>query len=196
MLPAVADVSVRPARAADAAEIARIQVATWRIAYARLLPADVLAEATQDRAAGRWEAAVARPPTPRHRVLVAQEQHWLVGFVAFGPATPADLDGPEPAAEAEVAAGTGPVNAGDPDRTGEIVALLVEPRWGRRGHGSRLLAATIDYLRDGDRASANFYTSAGWQPDGHVRRLDDASGSVVEVCYHVSVLDAEGEAQA
>ena len=30
-----------------------------------------------------------------------------------------------------------------------LQALLVEPRWGRRGHGSRLLAATIDTARGG-----------------------------------------------
>src|SRR5689334_23769018 len=29
-----------------------------------------------------------------------------------------------------------------------INTLLVEPRWGRRGHGSRLLAAAVDLARE------------------------------------------------
>ncbi|MBC7372833.1 MAG: GNAT family N-acetyltransferase, partial [Frankiales bacterium] len=41
MLP-VADVSVRPARPVDAERIARVQLSTWRTAYADLLPAQAL----------------------------------------------------------------------------------------------------------------------------------------------------------
>jgi L-amino acid N-acyltransferase YncA len=174
-------VLVRPARAEDVPEIARIQLETWRAAYARLLPPPVLAAATPERAGAEWEAAVLHPPSGQHRVLVATEQHWTVGFVAFGPSEPDDA-----------AAGTGLLHT-----------LLVEPRWGRRGHGSRLLAAAVDHLRadgmnravvwllDGDAASTAFYQSAGWQPDGTVRTLLDDAGAVREVRYHVSL---EGEA--
>ena len=69
-------------------------------------------------------------------------------------------------------------------RCAEIGALLVEPRWGRRGHGGRLLAAAAEALRAGgahyglawvpeaDEASRRFYARAGWEPDGAVRALD------------------------
>lgn len=149
--------------AADVPEIARVQVETWRTGYAGLLPAGVLAEATVDRATVAWSGAVTAPPSPAHRVLVALEQQSVVGFAAFGPAP----DGPD---------------------GGEIHTLLVEPRWGRRGHGSRLLAATVDGLRAtgaaravvwvlaGDVASDRFYRSAGWQPDGYVRTLAEPRG--------------------
>jgi L-amino acid N-acyltransferase YncA len=181
----VADVSVRPARDRDVPEIARIQVQTWRAAYAQLLPATVLARATEERARTEWAAAVASPPSPAHRVLVAQEQDQVVGFVAFGPADPADGDDP-----AAVGAG-------------QVHALLVEPRWGRRGHGSRLLAAVVDHLRadgtdralawvaDGDVASARFYASAGWEPDGYVRTLEDAGRTLRESRLHVSLAETE-----
>jgi GNAT superfamily N-acetyltransferase len=178
-----AEVSVRPATVADVPEIARIQVETWRIAYAALLPPGVLDAATQDRASAEWTAAIADPPSPRHRVLVAREQQWTVGFVAFGP-----FD-----------------EGGDPPGTGIVHTLLVEPRWGRRGHGSRLLAAAVDHLRpdgsiravvwlvDGDAASTAFYRSTGWQPDGTVRTLaDDGAPALREVRFHVSL--EEGEA--
>ena len=71
-----ADVSVRPALPADAAEIARIQLVTWRTAYRALLPAAVLDD---------WDAAAATrslarrghpPPTPGHGVLVALERNY------------------------------------------------------------------------------------------------------------------------
>lgn len=67
---------------------------------------------------------------------------------------------------------------------GEVSTLLVEPRWGRRGHGGRLLHAAADALRsDGaergvtwvaepDHATLRFYARAGWEPDGAVRVLD------------------------
>jgi L-amino acid N-acyltransferase YncA len=179
----VADVSVRPARAEDVPEIARIQVETWRAAYAQLLPAEVLARATEARARAEWAAAVTAPPSPSHRVLVAQEQQQVVGFAAFGPAEPAGDD--------------------DPAAAGQIHALLVEPRWGRRGHGSRLLAAIVDHLRadgttvalawvaDGDVASGRFYASAGWEPDGYVRTLEDAGRTLRESRLHASL--AEGD---
>jgi L-amino acid N-acyltransferase YncA len=175
----VADVSVRPAVAADVPEIARVQVQTWQTGYARLLPAGVLAAATPDRAVAAWTAAVTAPPSPRHRVLVALEQHSLVGFAAFGPVQ-------------------------DDPAAGEIHTLLVEPRWGRRGHGSRLLAATVAGLRDagaaralawvlaGDDASSRFYRSAGWEPDGYTRRLAGDDGEVREERLHVSLLESEG----
>jgi GNAT superfamily N-acetyltransferase len=174
----MADVSVRPASLEDAREVARLQLATWRTAYGSIVPAHALDELGEEQAVAQWRAAVESPPTPRHHVLVALEQQWLVGFAAFGPAPDDDLD-----------AAT----------TGGIAALLVEPRWGRRGHGSRLLAATVDHLRDDgfalatvwllarDTASMTFYRSAGWERDGAVRVLDMAGTYVDEVRLHTAL---------
>jgi GNAT superfamily N-acetyltransferase len=67
---------------------------------------------------------------------------------------------------------------------GEVSTLLVEPRWGRRGHGGRLLHAAAEALRsdgaergvtwvaEADHATQRFYARAGWEPDGAVRLLD------------------------
>ena len=80
---------VRTARPDEAGEIARIQLATWRTAYRRLLPRHVLDELDEDFLAQRWRAAIETPPSARHRVLVAVEQGesaYLVGFAATGPA--------------------------------------------------------------------------------------------------------------
>jgi len=173
----VADVAVRAARPADVPEIARIQVDTWRTAYARFLPESVLAALDVTAAAQAWEAAVVSPPSPAHHVLVATEGSHTVGFVAVGPS------GEQDARPGEA----------------EVAALLVEPRWGRRGHGSRLLAAAVDFLRqdgvtglvawvpDGDRASTAFYESAGWEPDGAARILEADGGSARATRWHVAL---------
>jgi GNAT superfamily N-acetyltransferase len=180
---------VRPARPEDAGEIARIQLSTWRTAYRRLLPRHVLDQLDGDWMAQRWREAVTDPPSGRHRVLVAVEQadeSYLVGFLAAGP--------PDEVAFAPDEA---------PDALGDTVAaitdLLVEPRWGRRGHGSRLLAAAVDLWRsDGfdtalawayeqDKATSSFLASAGWQPDGATRSLDVDDLLVPQLRLHVSL---------
>jgi GNAT superfamily N-acetyltransferase len=185
-LAGTADASVRPALPEDAAEIARIQVATWRTAYRALLPPGVLDDWDVGSAGASWRAAVTSPPTRGHGVLVALERNTAVGFAAFGPAELAPGEEPDP---------DGP--------TTEIGTLLVEPRWGRRGHGSRLLAAVSDLARSGgaarlqvwlleaDRVSARFYESAGWGPDGWARTLDTGGEPLREIRWHALLDDDE-----
>jgi GNAT superfamily N-acetyltransferase len=177
----VADVSVRPAGPDDAAELGRIQVDTWRNAYPDVVPAAVLEALTYEIAAMSWSTAIGSPPSPRHRVLVAMEQQWRVGFTALGPADELEADDPEP------------------ETTGQVAVLLVEPRWGRRGHGSRLLAAAVDTARgdgmtrlvmwipESDTVSREFLVSTGWAPDGLVRALDTGAGELREIRLHTAL---------
>ena len=180
---------VRPARPDEADELARIQLSTWRTAYRRILPRRVLDDLDQAWLAQRWYEAIATPPSDLHRVLVAVEQGespHLTGFTAVGPADEAALAPGEPALGKDVAA---------------ITELLVEPRWGRRGHGSRLLAAAVDLWRsDGfatavawvyeqDAASLGFLTGAGWAPDGTHRALDVDDQLVPQLRLHVSLTE-------
>jgi GNAT superfamily N-acetyltransferase len=183
---------VRPAREGEAGEIARIQLGTWRTAYRRLLPRTVLDQLDQDWLAARWREAIVAPPSPRHRVLVAIEQAeggsaYPVGFLAAGPAD-----------EAALAPGERPL---DPQAFAAVTDLLVEPRWGRRGHGSRLLAAGVEAWRgdgfstalawayDRDPATLNFLGSAGWSPDGARRALDVDDLLVAQQRLHVDLAD-------
>jgi GNAT superfamily N-acetyltransferase len=99
-----------------------------------------------------------------HSVLIALEGTWRVGFAAYAVL----------------------------GKTVEIGPLLVEPRWGRRGHGSRLLAACIDLARAAgadkgiiwipqqDGVTESFLTIAGWGLDGRRRTLDTGDGLVQE----------------
>ena len=185
-----ADVSVRPARPAEAADIARVQAVAWRTAYRSVLPQELLDTWDEEAATQAWRAAVERPPTPAHLVLVAVEQDTVVGFTALGPAELADAGEADPA---------GPMS--------DISTLLVEPRWGRRGHGSRLLAAAVDlarsqgvvrlrtWLLEVDSVSASFFESAGWEPDGWARTLDTGGTPLRELRWHALLDDEDGGGQ-
>ena len=77
--------------------------------------------------------------------------------------------------------------------------MLVEPRWGRRGHGSRLMAAAVDLAREAgmtravswipeaDTVTREFLVGAGWAPDGLVRALDTGAGELREIRLHVAL---------
>jgi GNAT superfamily N-acetyltransferase len=181
---------VRPARPEDAAEIARIQLSTWRTAYRRMFPAHVLANLEESYLTRGWTEAIVSPPSKRHRVLIAveqgEQQSEVVGFAAGGPADEQALAPEEPPLPEDFAA---------------ITDLLVEPRWGRRGHGSRLLAATTDLWReDGfvravawayeqDKAMQKFLTSTGWEPDGVGRALDVDDMLVPQLRLHAALTE-------
>lgn len=161
---------VRPARSADAEAIARLQLSTWRTAYTHVLPASVLEGLDEASAAQSWLEAIRNPPTAGHHVLLGIERDEPVGFVAF------TVFG----------------------ATTDIGPLLVEPRWGRRGNGSRMLAAATDIARadgatkavawipEADAVSAAFFTGAGWDRDGRVRILDTGAGELREICLHTT----------
>src|SRR5215467_8953969 len=182
---------VRPARPGEAAEIARIQLATWRTAYRRLIPRQVLDGLDEATMAEQWAEAITAPPTPRHHVLIAVEQaerDHTVGFVATGPADDDAL---------------APDEKPLPDTVAAVTDMLVEPRWGRRGHGSRLLSAAVAMWRaDGfdtavawvfeqDPATRRFLTSAGWAPDGEARALDIDDLLVPQLRLHVLLQDPD-----
>ena len=167
---------VRAARESDAAAVARIQVECWRTGYAGIIPDEVLAELTSEEAAGRWQErwaeAIAKPPTSRHRVLVAtatepstgsRPERVIAGFASAGPASDEDR---WPATDAE------------------LYELHVAPDRTGQGHGGRLLHAVADNLADdrfaqvsawvleADTAMQRFLETAGWGADGAHSHLD------------------------
>jgi len=192
----MADVDVRPARHHEAGDVARVQRTSWGRAGATVVPSSVLDRLVSDEVVEQWAATIESPPTPGHHVLVAREKDTIVGFAAFGPA---EDDGPD--LEGSPTSG---LEAADDGPRGEIATLLVEPRWGRRGHGSRLLAATVDIARaDGvtqlitwvpekDISAQTFFTSAGWAEAGWARTLDADGTPLREICLHTSIVEEDG----
>jgi GNAT superfamily N-acetyltransferase len=176
----VAIAAVHPATPYDIPHVARIQRDTWRAAYAELLPAEILDVLDGDDAEQAWEQTRL---TGVARLFLATEGAFTVGFCSagFAPADDvADADDSAPADAATVAM---------------IGTLLVEPRWGRRGHGGRLIATAAHALRndgatrgiawipEADTASRKFYTSIGWRPDGTARTLDAAGTPLREIRF-------------
>lgn len=145
--------SVRLARTSDVEDVARVQVAAWRAAYAELIASDVLAALDADEIAWEWGRSLLQPGP--HRLLVAiGGDGRVVGAAAVGPSPDPDAGG-----------------------AGEISLLVVDPEYWRAGHGSRLLQASVDHLvgaghREAltwvplaDEARRGFLQSAGWGPD-------------------------------
>ena len=165
----MADSIVRRATAADAATIADIQILLWQQAFAELLPAGVVFTDPVQHAVN-WDARL-RQGGP---VLLAIEGEAPVGFAAVS----SELDDRNLLA---------PI--------GEIEVLYVVPRWGRRGHGGRLLAGAAGELRrlgatsarcwipERDKASAGFLHRAGWAADGVRRELDTGAEPIFEVLF-------------
>lgn len=184
-LPAIN--GVRPAVPLDAAEIARIQVRAWEQGAGTSVPATVLGAVSSRAVEDGWAMAISGPPSGRHRVLVAVSDGVVVGFGATAPAGDPDSE---------------------PDHEGEVVALHVDPDHRAAGHGSRLLSACIDGLRDEgcdvayhwvtdtDERSRAFLEGAGWAADGGYRELDlhgDAVTTVGQVRLHAGLAAAPGD---
>lgn len=161
-----ADVSVRPSFTEDSPVLGEIQLAAWRATG--LLPQQVLDDADASVFADAWRQAIANPPSAKHRMLTACDGPHVVGFAALAPAD---------------------------ENTGEIVVLEVHPDYVRKGHGSRLLAASTDILRttgashvrtwvlSTDDQRAAFLTAAGLAPLGVRRKYDVHGTEVAEEAY-------------
>ena len=144
--------TVRLALPVEAVDIARIQRRSWSEGPMSAAAATVAA----DEATRAWHEAIVKPPLAHLRVLVAIGDAGVVGFAVTGP-------------------------SGDPDRVdtdGTIAEFVVDPKHRTRGHGSRLMNAAVDTLRqDGYEVATMwvpatnddlraFLTSCGWAPDG------------------------------
>lgn len=176
----MADVSVRTARGADVPALAEVQLATWRTAYADVLPPAALDALDTAAVEAAWRDAVEAPPGPSARVLVAVEDGRVVGLTTTSPASDDDLDA---------------------ERWGELGPLVVIPERRGAGHGSRLLAAAIDHLRDdgfhyavtwvlaADDVLARFLVAAGWDADGASRVLDVAGSPLREIRLQSGIAD-------
>ena len=177
----MADAEVRPARTADVDALAAVQVRAWR--GDGLLPEQWL-ELDESQIALEWARSLLLPGD--NLLLAAFAGEALVGYAALGP-------------------------SGDPDstpRTGELLALEVDPDHRRAGHGSRLVAAVVDAARgrgltdlttwiplDAEARRA-FLLAAGWGPDTAYRDLDTGNSLLREVRLVTDVSEIENRPNA
>jgi GNAT superfamily N-acetyltransferase len=141
-------------------------VASWRRAYAGLLPTAVLDGLSVGQRTRLWDRILAEEPP--ERVVVAERSGEVVGFAHVGPARDGDVGA----------------------TTGQLVTLYLHPdEWGQ-GVGTRVHDAGLGRLAaDGcDRAvlwmlstnvrAARFYSRRGWVRDGRIR-VQQFGGAVV-----------------
>ncbi len=137
-----APVKLRPARPADAAAIARVQVETWRAAYAGIVPDAYLVSLTESKQALQWNHTIRRAVAPE--TVLAAESADLPGgrIVGFG------------------SCGRGRGSGGGPGG-GEVFTLYVEPDWQGQGIGQMLLEALLARLHGGGLNQAVVWVLSG-----------------------------------
>ena len=150
----------------DCRAVAAIHVASWRAAYASLLPAPYLASLSVD---DREESWISILDTSASRTLVARRDGCALGFVTFGPCR-------------DQGAG--------PDR-GEVWALYVAPTAWSSGIGWALWeAARVLMLHggftevslwviSGNARGLRFYESVGFRRVPHSPRFFERNGTKV-----------------
>ena len=157
------------------------------MAYERVLPAHTFAKLADPQVQAQLTEQIGTEiGNATCRVLVALDGERIVGFSFVRPA---------------VVGGESVLEAADTDagKTGYLEQVLVEPRWGRRGHGSRLLAASAEFFTgaglvravtwvpEQNSATLEFLTSAGWARDGYTRGFDADGTTVREVRLHTAL---------
>lgn len=149
---------IRPAAAADAPRLADIHIRSWQAAYADLLPSDYLDGLSDqlDSRTSQWLDWM-QVDSHRRRILVAVDDHDVVGFAHLGPSGDKDLK---------------------PSQVGELYAMYLDPARFRQGFGTKLMEASIAEFRASgfgegslwvmteNKAARSFYERHGWYPDG------------------------------
>jgi ribosomal protein S18 acetylase RimI-like enzyme len=163
--------SLRDACPADARAVAALHVVSWQVACRGHLPDHYLDTLSVDERVATWEAYLGDGAAGR--MVVAEVEAELVGFVAFGPSVDADVGA----------------------STGEITTLYVGPdRWGSgagralMGHACHRLAAdgfdraTLWVLGTNHRARG-FYQRLGWSVVEGVRSQEFGGQVVTDYRY-------------
>ena len=161
--------NVRPATAADADAIGRVQVETWRAAYRGLMPDEAIARFDVAARQQMWREGLERVPRPGSATFVAEVEGEVVGFASVGACR-------------------------DEEGAGELYAIYLQPSHWDRGIGRALLERAEESLRssgfarallwvmEGNERGERFYRAAGWERDG--RKLDTFQGAeVAELRY-------------
>ena len=160
-----ADVTIRPATAADESAITDLHARCIGDAFAgRYAPP---AEERAERQSG-WTGSIGSPH-PRHALLVAEHAGRVVGFVAVGPARDSDRDSATSA---------------------ELRVILVGARERGLGVGSALIAGAERAMRQSGFSYATLwvlpenaqavrcYERCGWRVDG-TERITEFGGSEI-----------------
>ena len=149
---------LRIARRDDVDQLSAVFLDCWRISYAEVMPASLVAGMTARKARSLWADALQRPNQTILAATGDEPPHAVVGFVGF-----------------QLQA----------DETGYVSSLYVSPQLQGGGVGRLLLSGAEQELRNAGARSARlwvfeengpsraFYDRQGWKPDGRRETLPE-----------------------
>jgi ribosomal protein S18 acetylase RimI-like enzyme len=149
---AAVDLQVTGAGMGDCRGLAELHVASWRAAYAHLLPAEYLAGLSVEQREASWRRVLAEA---RSELLVAKHDGRVVGLASFGASRDQDA----------------------PPARGELWAIYVHPEMWSTGVGRVLLAAARERLAAAGHESVSLWVLAG---NERAIRFYAAAGFAVE----------------
>ncbi len=157
---------IRKATVEDAERIATISVLSWQHAYKDLIPKNFLDNISLEERHKNWIKGLKEKSY--RTTLVVENQNIIAGFSGHRPARDDDLD---------------------PNKTGEIYAVYLDPDYMGKGFGKALLAEIFKELREQsyidcivwtlrDNFSAiEFYKRTGFQRDRQKERPFNIEGT-------------------
>lgn len=164
----IMDVELRPPSLADGERLARMHYASWRDAYASILPARFWGEATERRWIGRWNASLASPQ-PGSVTQVAVRDGEVLGFATAGPARPNP-------------------SAGAPVRDRELRSIYIRASEYGSGLADRLLEAVLPrrapaelWVFEANDRARRFYSRHGFTADGARHLFGAELGGAAEI---------------
>ncbi len=169
-------VFVRRAGLDDVPRMARINVDTWRAAYAGIVPTAYLDGLDVHDFENRWRERLTTD-RPGISSWVADVDGRVAAYAIVGPYRPQQDADP----------------AEDVTGWGEVYALYTDPQLQGRGAGGAVHDVALDWLREhGSRrvalwvlrdneSSRRWYAAHGWRADGTTSRWDDAGTPLEEL---------------
>jgi len=163
--------TIREARPADAASIARVHVDIWRTTYRGIVPDEHLDALSYQQRETMWARILAAPGMRTQAVFVTEDEGGrIIGF-----------------------ANGGPERSHDPVYTGELYAIYLLDKCHGQGMGRRLTRSVADWLAGKGMTSMlvwvaarnparYFYEALGGQ---HIRTKEEMIGGAIieEIAY-------------
>lgn len=162
---------IRRAQVADAENIAKIHVDSWRTAYAGQVPEEYLSALSVPTRAEIWRELIEKQPQP---VFLCVEDDEIAGFVSSGRSRDEDLAS---------------------QRAGEIYAIYLKEAYHGRGLGRQLWDAAASFLNEEgfhsvtvwvletNLSGRRFYEAMGCQLDGTTKAESIGGALLREVRY-------------
>jgi ribosomal protein S18 acetylase RimI-like enzyme len=150
-------VRIRVATPDDAADIAQIHVASWRVAYEDLMPESILKGLEVSKRTDSWRSILEQSELPCFIEVLGENP---IGFAHISGSRDTDKE---------------------PSSVGEITAIYLDPAYWRRGFGTILINHAINALIDngfsevdlwvleGHIMARHFYEKLGFIPNGKTK---------------------------